>query len=326
MKFFTLIFLLKIILVFSQTSEEKYILSKNFIYLAKMDAYKKDYQSSNNRYGKAFKLHKVEDSNDLLDAASVAFEINNRKLAKEYIVEAIVGYNAPKEFVLEYKGLQKFKKDQIFTDIEVNYENYVEEYYKSKKSIAAYIEVEKLIEKDQNIRNLHINITKKLPRNIKDKKRLDSIFNQQMIEVDSITTNSLIEITKKYGYQDKGWIILWHQRGQEYKNENSKFWKFFKPLIKKEIENGNLHKSFFAMFDDEYEIINSGKQVYGTYSDYFEVYPIKDISGIDARLKQIGFPPLLYDKLIYGKKLPEGYTLTEDQLYQELLSRVKGYD
>ena len=114
----------------------------------------------------------------------------------------------------------------------------------------------------------------------------------------------------------------WHQRGQEYKDESSNFWKFFKPVIEREIQNGNLHESFFGRFDDE-NALRNGEQIYGYYLHQVQMYPIVDVKNVDNRRKQIGLPPLLYNNLIYGMPLPQGYSMTEQELYEELLSHIQ---
>jgi hypothetical protein len=238
------------------------------------------------------------------------------------VIESITKYAAPKDFVLEYDKYKDYNSDLIFKEIEKNYEFYINEYFRNLKNPNAYFNIQKLAEKDQNIRNISNDIQKRITLDKKHTWKLYSIFNKKMIEVDFETTNSLIELTKKYGYEDRAWLILWHQRGQDYKDGNTKFWKYFKPLIEKEIQNGKLHESFFGQFDDENELRN-GKQIYGYYLFQVQMCPIVDIKNVDYRRKQIGLPPLLYDNLIYGMSLPQEYSLTEKELYEELLSRIK---
>jgi hypothetical protein len=309
-------------LLFSQTHKEKFTLSQNYIYLANLDFYKKDYKLATKKFKEAFKIHKANDSYDILNAAASGFKSGDNKFARKKVIESITKYAAPKDFVLEYDKYKDFNSDLIFKEIEKNYDFYINEYFRNLKNPHAYFEVQKLVEKDQNIRNLSNDIKNRIKHDKKNMWKLDSIFNTKMVEVDLETTKSLIELTKKYGYQDNAWLILWHQRGPEYKDGNTEFWKYFKPVIEKEIQNGKLHESFFGQFDDENELRN-GKQIYGYYLFQVQMYPIADIENVDYKRKKIGLPPLLYDKLIYGMSLPQEYSLSEKELYEELLRRIK---
>jgi len=47
--------------------------------------------------------------------------------------------------------------------------------------------------------------------------------------VDSLNITRLIEITKKYGWQDEGWLILWHQR-DTYGKETANLWLIFESI------------------------------------------------------------------------------------------------
>ncbi|MFV0555668.1 MAG: hypothetical protein ACK5LM_00980, partial [Lactovum sp.] len=260
---FFFLFLFSVFL-FSQTPKEKFTLSQNYIYLANLDFYKKNYKLATKRFKEAFKIHKSNDSYNILNAAASGFKSGDNKFARKMVVESITKYAAPKEFVLEYEKYKDFKSDSIFKEIENNYDFYINEYFRNLKNPNAYFEVQKLVEEDKNIRQFSDDIQNRIALDKKAKWKLDSIFNKKMIEVDSSTTNKLIEITKKYGYEDRAWLFFWHQRGQEYKDGNTEFWKFFIPVIEKEIQNGNLHESFFGLFDDENEL-RYGKQIFGYY-------------------------------------------------------------
>lgn len=308
--------------LFSQTGKDKFTLSQNYIYLANLDYYNKDYKLSTERFKKALEIYKVDDSYDILNIAASAFRSDDKIFARKMIIESIVNLAAPKDFVLEYEKYEEYKSDPIFDEINQNYTYYIDEYYRKLRNPSVYFEVQQLVENDQNIRNLSNDIQDKLSFEKPIKNQIDDIFNNKMFEVDSLTTNKLIEITKKYGYQKSAWLILWHQRGPEYKDGKTEFWKFFKPIIQKEIQNGNLHESFFGQFDDENEMRN-GNQIYGFYLAQSQFYPIIDIKNVDKRRKEIGLPPLLYDYLIYGMPLPKDYSLSKVELYKELLSRIK---
>ena len=78
-----------------------------------------------------------------------------------------------------------------------------------------------------------------------------------MRKVDSLNIDRLMEITKEHGWQERAWLILWHQRGNH--DEDNYVWNYFRPLINKEIEEGKISRSFWYAFDQFKEMMNSGK-------------------------------------------------------------------
>lgn len=74
-------------------------------------------------------------------------------------------------------------------------------------------------------------------------KTLDAL----MRRVDSLNIARLIEITEEPGWQERAWIILWHQRSTF--GEDNYIWNYFKPLIDKEIEAGKLSRGFWGAFE-----------------------------------------------------------------------------
>jgi 3-hydroxy-3-methylglutaryl CoA synthase len=81
-----------------------------------------------------------------------------------------------------------------------------------------------------------------------------------MRKVDSLNVARLMEITEKHGWQERAWIILWHQRGTY--GTDYYVWNHFKPVINKEIEEGKLSRTFWDAFDQHKEMMESG--VFGT--------------------------------------------------------------
>lgn len=128
---------------------------------------------------------------------------------------------------------------------------------------------------------------------------------KDIARVDSLNVKRLIEITKDYGWQDKGWIILWHQRGTY--GENNYVWNFFKPYIDEQISKGYMKKDFWVMFDEEKSIRKNKEQIYGIYWNNFDDYPIKDIENVDNRRAEFGLPPLWYMEKVYDVELPSEY-------------------
>ncbi len=122
---------------------------------------------------------------------------------------------------------------------------------------------------------------------------------------DSININKLMDITKKYGWKKRGWIILWHQRGTY--EDNNYVWKYFKPYINEQIRKGKIRKYFWAIFEEEQSIIKEKKQIYGFYFNQYKTFPMKDVESVDERRKKLGMPPLWYLNEVYDAELPAGY-------------------
>ena len=77
-----------------------------------------------------------------------------------------------------------------------------------------------------------------------------------MRKVDSLNVDRLMEITNEYGWQEKAWLILWHQRGTY--GEDNYVWNYFKPLIDKEIDEGKISRNFWAPFDQFNKMMKTG--------------------------------------------------------------------
>ena len=92
-----------------------------------------------------------------------------------------------------------------------------------------------------------------------------------MRKVDSLNVARLMEITAKHGWQERAWIILWHQRGSY--GEDHYVWNYFKPLIDKEIEEGKLSRTFWRPFEQFKEMEESGN--FGTI--HLDEQPKKEI-------------------------------------------------
>ncbi len=79
---------------------------------------------------------------------------------------------------------------------------------------------------------------------VKDQEiRTSGVTSQEFNSVDSLNINRLIEITQEYGWQDNGWLILWHQRGT-YKEDEAK------SLIIQSIIETNASKNYFLNFKE----------------------------------------------------------------------------
>lgn len=320
-KHLIIFFLLFLQIVQSQEldAKSKYTISQNYVYLAELELANKNYSKSNEYFSKSLQYHEAMDSNQLLDAAACALHLNNEELFKKYVVQSITEYKAPLDFILEYDKFIDYKNNDFFKSLPGDYDKFLHQYYVNRKDLPAYIETSILVEKDQIVRHLIDDFRAEI--NTSQSKINKEVYNKMLQKTDDDNAQKLIDITKKYGFQDYSWLILWHHR-ITFNNSNDPFWQFFKPIIDDEIKKGNLHKSYFASFVDVNESIWNQKQVYGTLFQY----PIADIKNVDALRESVGLPPLLYDKIVYGKPLPDDYKLSEDELKKMLLKRVAKYE
>ena len=285
----TYIFLFISFLSYSQNKKsfEKY---NQFQQKAMLDFKDKKYETALLNFQKAIDLKPRENVTTYFYATAAALNTNNMNKAKELLIASIHQTNASKEYFLNFKEFDNFRNQKLFTEIENNYENYITEFYKNLEHPKIYKEIDSLFAIDQKVR----------------KNKSDW---REVSKIDSLNINRLIEITKKYGWQKKGWLLLWHQRGTY--NQDNYIWNFFKPYIDKQILEGNIEKSFWTRFEDQNSIRNSKKQIYGLYWGQFDQFPIKDIKNVDKRRVENGLPPLWYMEKIYGIKLPSDYKRTK---------------
>lgn len=300
-------------------AESKFTVSQNYVYLAKLELTSKNFPKANEYFSKAFKLHDALDSYQVLDAAASALQVNNQELFKKYVTESITQYKAPLDFILEYDKFANYKNNEFLKSLPADYERLLNQYYTNKKDLAAFIEVSVLVEKDQIARQLINDFRDELKSS--QAKINKEAFDKVMKKADDENAQKLIDLTKKYGFQDYSWLILWHHR-ISFNDENDTFWQYFKPVIKEEIKKGNLHRSYLASFADVNETIWKEKQIYGTLFQY----PIANVKDVDRLRDSVGLPPLLYDQIIFGKPLPDEYKLTESQLKKILLQKVAKYE
>lgn len=310
MKKYVLIFLaffLQIVKAQDLDAESKFTVSQNYVCLARLELHSKNFSKANEYFSKAFKLHDALDSYQVLDAAASALQVNNKELFKKYVTESITHYKAPLDFILEYDKFVNYKNNDFLKSLASNYDQLLNQYYTNKKDLAAFIEVSVLVEKDQVARQL-INDFQDEYKSSQTKINKEA-FDKMLKKTDDENVRKLIDLTKKYGFQDYSWLILWHHR-ISFNDENDTFWQYFKSVIKEEIKKGNLHKSYLASFADVNETIWKEKQIYGTLFQY----PIANVKDVDSLRDSVGLPPLLYDQIIFGKPLPDEYKLSESEL------------
>ncbi len=272
----------------NKTEFEKY----NELTQKAMLAFKdQDFDQALSNFQKAIALKPKEGVSVYFFATASALHLGKTEKAKELLIASIHNTNASKDYFLKFDEFDKFRTMKLFADIENDYDKHIATFYHQLEHPEIYKAVDSLIKADQAIR------TKKIDR-------------KEIAKIDSSNVKRLIEITKTYGWQNKGFLILWHQRGTY--GQNNYVWRFFKPYIDEQIAKGNIKKSFWTLFDEDQSIRNNKEQIYGLYTSQFDQFPIKDIANVDKRRTEKGLPPLWYMAKVYGIKLPAGYKKTQN--------------
>lgn len=240
-----------------------------------------DYKNALNNFNEAIKLIPDDSPDIYFKAAAAALHLNEYEEAKRLIIESIKTTNATLFFLKNYDGFNAFRENKLFHEIEKEYSNYQEEFFKNLENPEIYHEIQRMVKGESAIR-----------------KADESYHDLQPIY-------RLIEITKQYGWQENGWSILWQESGTY--GQKNEIWNFFKPYIDNEIKYGKIRKSFWVIFDDAASIDKNNMQLYGWFWSQLDEFPIIDIKNVDKRRKSIGLPPLWYMEKVVGVKLPEGY-------------------
>ena len=267
----------------SKTDFEKY---NELEQKAMLEFTDKQYEKALSNFKKAIKLKPKEDVSIYFYATASALNAGEFAEAKELLIASIHNTNASKDYFLNFDKFDKFRKEKLFFEIENDYEKHISEFYSNLEHPEIYREVDSLMELDQEYRT-------------------NGSEWKDVARIDSLNIKRLIEITREYGWQDKGWLILWHQRGTY--GQDNYVWNFFKPYIDEQISKGNMKKDFWVMFEEERSITQNKEQIYGMYWSQFDDYPIKDIANVDKRRAEYGLPPLWYMEKIYGVELPADY-------------------
>lgn len=284
----TTILLLSFLVLGCSTGQSDFTKYDKLVWKAMLQYQDKEYKKALGKFQDAFAVLPDENATHYFYAAAAALHLGKENEAKELIVQSIIQTKASQNYFSSFKEFNQFRQLDMFEEIGKDYEDYIAEFYNNLEHPDIYREIDSLIEKDQEIRTT-------------------TTSKEQFRLVDSLNIIRLIEITQEYGWQKKGWLILWHQRGS-YKEDNY-VWNFFLPHINQEIQAGTVRKDFWAMYEDEEAFRNGDPHIYGTYYDQF---PIRDIENVDARRDSIGLPPLWYINKIYGIELPANYEVSEN--------------
>ena len=296
------IFLLFLLYSCSSEPKSKVELFDKYIWMAMLDYKFKDYESALENFEMAFSTFKDDNSTYYFYAIAAAIKLDNYTKARNLIENAIINTSVSKEYFNSFEEFHKYKNTSDFTAFNAYFEKLYEN--EKQKEIAPEIKLlDSLINLDQIVRTQRRSL-------------------QEIKLVDSINVRKLMKITNLHGWQDKGWIILWHQRTTF--KDNNWIWNYFRPRINEEIRKGNLRKSYWAIFEDQNSVITRKQQIYGSYLSNLKDYPIQDIDSVDIRRQRLGLPPLWYLNVVYDSELPEGYTKSETfPFLNKYLKRLK---
>jgi hypothetical protein len=219
----------------------------------------------------------------------LGFEEN--KILENDDVKDMANRKEIKEVLSEYKSLRK----RYFINIDFD----------------LYCEIEKLLEKDQMLRNPDIY---RAIKNLSEKS-LDSVIGNLETFVDNDNGSKFFDIIKKSGLltfktvgraESSVHILILHLTidGQNDSNEI----QLLEPLFLEAIKKGELAPYRYCVWKDRIALwIKKEKQIYGTFNKFDEFNPIEDIKNIDKRRKSIGLEPLRDYAKKQNLKLPSGY-------------------
>lgn len=238
------------------------------------------------KYKNALNILIPNSSTPFFNLAECALKLNDLTLADEWIRKGVSVGGAPKSYLKSYKGFIDIQDKEFYKQIISDYNKLRQKYFSSIDDIDLYLEIEELTSRDQFVRKtgmyldgysevdyqnagdaffkaqrendtVKANELKKIVFHKTDEKYKETT-SELMKRVDSLNVARLMEITEKHGWQERAWIILWHQRGTY--GEDNYVWNYFKPLIDKEIEEGKLSRDFWSSFEMHKEMMEQMKK------------------------------------------------------------------
>ncbi len=242
------------------------------------------YEQAILKYRNALDILTPNSSTPFFNLAECALKLNNNVLADKWIRKGIAEGGAQMEYLRKYKGFNEIQNDVFYQKIIKDYNSLRQQYFSTVDNIDIYLEIEELTARDQFVRKIddyisgrtdedisnamkQLKIAQKENDSVNVKKYMNLIFpkpnkeykklqNELMRKVDSLNIERLMEITKEHGWQERAWIILWHQRGNH--DEDNYVWNYFRPLINREIEEGKISRSFWSAFDQFKQMMKGG--------------------------------------------------------------------
>lgn len=244
-----------------------------------------NFEQAIRKYKSALDILIPNSSTPFFNVAECALKLDDTKLADNWIRKGISQGGAQMEYLRKYKGFSEIQDAVFYKKIITDYNSLRQQYFSTIENIDIYLEIEELVARDQFVRKIDDYISGRTEKDMENamnglreaqksndsiaiKKYKDLLFpkpnkeyqklqRELMIKVDSLNIDRLMEITKEHGWQERAWLILWHQRGNH--DEDNYVWNYFRPLINKEIEEGKISRSFWFAFDQFKEMMNSGK-------------------------------------------------------------------
>lgn len=200
------------------------------------------------------------------EKAECYFKLNNSIKAIDVLKES-VKYGAAKDYFDNGYLIGDSLCQLAWENIRPEYISLRKEYYSNLENPDVYLEVEKLVVIDQ------------LGRKYPD---LEEAIDKENIE-------KFIEIVREHGWQQNGWVLLWHHR-DSYKQDNQ-VWNFFTPFFEKEIEKGHLPKGFLSWYEDNYAREKTGFTVYGAMPG-----PVNK-ETVNVKRREINLKPLTKEQI-----------------------------
>ena len=234
----------------------------------------------------AIDLKPYENVSDYLYLASSAFHLGENELAKDALKKSIILNNCDKDYFKSFDELVQYHFTKEFQSVLFKFNIYAKQYENNLKEKEFITKLDSLILVDQDVRST---------------RDLDIISYS-----DSLNMVELKRLTQKYGWHDKGWLLLWHQRASF---PDGPFWDYFIPLIDNEIANCNVHPKFWSIFIDYKSMRLSSSQIYGHFPDSFTEYPVQNVINIDSIRSTVCLQPLWFMKKVYDWPLPKGYII-----------------
>ena len=243
-------------------------------------------QQAIEKYKIALEILIPNSSRPFFNLAECALILDDITLADEWIRKGVSVGGAQKSYLKSYKGFINIQDKEFYKKIVSDYNKLRQKYFSSIEDIDLYLEIEELTSRDQFVRKTGMFLdgycevdyqnageaffkAQKENDTVKANELKKIVFHQTMDKykettselmkkVDSLNVARLMEITEKHGWQERSWIILWHQRGTY--GEDNYVWNYFKPIIDKEIEEGKLSRDFWSSFEMHTELMKQMKK------------------------------------------------------------------
>lgn len=227
------------------------------------------------KYEQALGVLIPNSSTPFFRSAECALKIKNIPLADDWIRKGVSVGGAQISYLKSFEGFSEIQNEEFYKKIIADYNSLRQKYFTSIDDIDLYLKIEELTSRDQFVRKTGLYLdgyseidyqkagddfskARKAKDTVKAKRSKKILFNKTdekyketttelMKRVDSLNVARLMEITEKHGWQERAWIILWHQRGTY--GEDNYIWNYFTPLINKEIEEGKLSRKFWGSFE-----------------------------------------------------------------------------